>query len=116
MPYLVPSRTLTCPGQAMAANIQKYLVKEKYPPLIVFNRTASRADPLKEHGVIVAESLEEAVEKSDIIFTCVQSLPYSAEFSLQRTLLSKNISKRLLRSILLVNYLSNPQQFIPTSL
>jgi len=57
----------------MANNIQKYLTKEQYPPLIVFNRTASRADPLKEHGVIVAKSLEEAVQKSDIIYTCVRT-------------------------------------------
>jgi len=55
----------------MADNIQKYLKKEQYPSLIVFNRTASRADPLKEHGVIVAKSIEEAVQKSDIIYTCV---------------------------------------------
>ena len=75
---LVRNRTLTCVGQAMAANIQKFLAKEGYPPLIVWNRTPSRADPLKEHGVLVAKSLEEAVEKSDIIFTCVHISLYTS--------------------------------------
>lgn len=55
----------------MAANLQKHLSKESYPPLIVYNRTASRADPLKELGVRVATSVEDAVSKADIVFTCV---------------------------------------------
>lgn len=55
----------------MATNLQKYLSKEGYPGLIVYNRTASRADPLKELGVTVASSIEEAVNKSEIIFTTV---------------------------------------------
>jgi NAD binding domain of 6-phosphogluconate dehydrogenase len=109
---LLKNSILTCTGQAMAANIQKYLAKEKYPSLIVFNRTASRADPLTEQGVIVSKSLEEAVEKSDIIFTCVQSLSIVPNFSLPKTLLYKNISKRLRLSILLEKYLWNLRQFI----
>jgi 3-hydroxyisobutyrate dehydrogenase-like beta-hydroxyacid dehydrogenase len=55
----------------MAANLQKHLSKESYPSLIVYNRTASRADPLKEHGVTVATTIEEAVSKADIVFSCV---------------------------------------------
>jgi 3-hydroxyisobutyrate dehydrogenase-like beta-hydroxyacid dehydrogenase len=60
-------------GLAMAANIQKYLTKEGYPPLIVYNRTVSRADSLKELGVVVAHSIEEAVPKADIVFTTVRA-------------------------------------------
>jgi 3-hydroxyisobutyrate dehydrogenase-like beta-hydroxyacid dehydrogenase len=55
----------------MAANLQKHLYKEGYHALIVYNRTASRADLLKSQGVIVADSVEDAVSKSDIIFSCV---------------------------------------------
>ena len=55
----------------MAENLQKYLSKEGCPPLIVYNRTASRADPLKTQGAVVAKSIEDAVSKSDIIFSCV---------------------------------------------
>jgi 3-hydroxyisobutyrate dehydrogenase-like beta-hydroxyacid dehydrogenase len=55
----------------MAGNLQKHLSKESYPPLIVYNRTASRADPLKELGVIVATSVEDAVSKAHIVFTCL---------------------------------------------
>jgi 3-hydroxyisobutyrate dehydrogenase-like beta-hydroxyacid dehydrogenase len=58
----------------MAKNLQKYLSKEGYPPLIVHNRTSSRADPLKSSGAIVADSVEDAVSKSDIIFSCVSTL------------------------------------------
>jgi len=58
-------------GQAMAANLQKHLSKESYPSLIVYNRTASRADPLKEHGVMVATTIEEAVSKANIVFSCL---------------------------------------------
>ncbi len=39
----------------MAENLQKRLSKEGYPPLIVYNRTASRADPLKTKGAIVGK-------------------------------------------------------------
>lgn len=65
----------------MATNLQKYLSKEGYPPLIVFNRTASRADPLKSQGATVAESVEDAVTKSDIIFSCVCALANYSEVS-----------------------------------
>ncbi|OKL64422.1 hypothetical protein UA08_00858 [Talaromyces atroroseus] len=43
------------------------------PPWIVYNRTASRAHEFqaKNPGTVVAESVQEAVSKSDIIFTCV---------------------------------------------
>ena len=55
----------------MAGNLQRYLSQEGYPPLIVYNRTASRADPLKSKGANVATSVEDAVSKADIIFSCV---------------------------------------------
>jgi 3-hydroxyisobutyrate dehydrogenase-like beta-hydroxyacid dehydrogenase len=55
----------------MATNLQKFLAKEGYPNLIVYNRTASRADSLKELGVTIANTVEEAVKKSEIIFTTV---------------------------------------------
>jgi 3-hydroxyisobutyrate dehydrogenase-like beta-hydroxyacid dehydrogenase len=61
----------------MAENLQKHLTKEGYPPLIVWNRTASRADPLKTHGAIVANSVEDAVSKAEIIFTSVYSFYYN---------------------------------------
>ena len=44
-------------------------------PLIVFNRTTQKAEDLKaklpEGKSAVAQSIEEAVSKSDIIFTCL---------------------------------------------
>ena len=58
----------------MSENLQKHLSKEGYPPLIVWNRTASRADSVKKLGAIVADSVEDAVTKSDIIFSCVTPL------------------------------------------
>jgi hypothetical protein len=61
-------------GLAMADNLQKYLQKEGYPPLILYNRTTSRADPIKDKHVKVVESVEEAVKPSDIIFSCVSGL------------------------------------------
>ena len=44
-------------------------------PLIIFNRTQQRATDLAaklpEGKTVVASSLEEAVEKADIVFTCL---------------------------------------------
>lgn len=57
----------------MAANVQKYLKKEGYPSLIVWNRTVSRADPLKDLGVVVSPNIDDAVKRSDIVFTTVES-------------------------------------------
>jgi 3-hydroxyisobutyrate dehydrogenase-like beta-hydroxyacid dehydrogenase len=62
----------------MAENIQKYLIKEDYPSIIVWNRTATRADSLKKLGATLADSVEDAVAKADIIFT---SVPHSQVFS-----------------------------------
>jgi len=58
-------------GLAMADNLQKYLEKEGYPPLLVYNRTPSRADSIKDKHVKVVETVEDAVKPSDIIFSCV---------------------------------------------
>jgi len=70
--YSRPEMATDFIGFAMADNLQKYLAKEGFPPLIVHNRTTSRANTLKQQGVIVAESVEDAVSKSDIIFSCVR--------------------------------------------
>jgi 3-hydroxyisobutyrate dehydrogenase-like beta-hydroxyacid dehydrogenase len=64
----------------MANNIQKFLQKESYPPLIVFNRTASRADEIKDSHVKVADTLEAAVGPADIIFTCVTSESFPTDW------------------------------------
>jgi 3-hydroxyisobutyrate dehydrogenase-like beta-hydroxyacid dehydrogenase len=79
----------------MAENLQKYLTKEGYPPLTAWNRTASRADPLKTHGAIVANSVEDAVSKVEIIFISVYSFYCDkANESLQMTLLCRTSIKR----------------------
>jgi len=79
----------------MATNLQKHLSKQGYPDLIVYNRTASRADPLKELGVTVANTLEDAVKKSEIIFTTVSLPTYIADSSLQTMPRSKRHSRKL---------------------
>jgi 3-hydroxyisobutyrate dehydrogenase-like beta-hydroxyacid dehydrogenase len=60
-------------GAAMANNIQKHLNENDMPALLYTNRTLSRGDSLKEIGGIPCESVEELVQKSDIIFISVSS-------------------------------------------
>jgi 3-hydroxyisobutyrate dehydrogenase-like beta-hydroxyacid dehydrogenase len=78
----------------MATNLQKHLSKEGYPDLIVYNRTASRADPLKELGVTVANTLEDAVNKSEIIFTTVSLSTYVVNSSSRTMPWSKRRSRK----------------------
>jgi len=59
-------------GRGMVKNIVGKGPQDK--PLIIYNRTLSKADKLAgqtKGPIIVAKTLDEAVSKSDIIFTCV---------------------------------------------
>jgi len=47
-------------GLVMSENLQKHLSKEGYPPLIMWNRTTSRADSVKKLGAIVGDRVEDA--------------------------------------------------------
>ncbi|KAG0239772.1 hypothetical protein BGW41_007487 [Actinomortierella wolfii] len=56
-------------GYYMAANLQKYLTSRSLN-MTVWNRTRARADKLHHnHGVRVADSIEDVVAQSNIIFT-----------------------------------------------
>ncbi|KAG9306316.1 hypothetical protein G9A89_018199 [Geosiphon pyriformis] len=56
-------------GLPMALNLQNHLKENSRTPLVVYNRTASKAQALAEAGATVAHSLAEVVEKANIIFT-----------------------------------------------
>lgn len=62
-------------GIGMSKNLQKYLSSTGAPALIYTNRTLSRGESLKELGAIPVETVGEVAKKSDIIFSCVGSLP-----------------------------------------
>ncbi len=57
-------------GAGMAAN----LVRAGFD-VVVYNRTASRADPLVEAGAERAESPREVAERCPVVFTCVSDTP-----------------------------------------
>lgn len=57
-------------GSAMAMNIYK-----KGFPLIVYNRTRSKAEPFAKLGVPVANSPREVAEKSDVVIDMVTDAP-----------------------------------------
>jgi 3-hydroxyisobutyrate dehydrogenase len=57
-------------GSAMAMNIHK-----KGFPLIVYNRTRSKAEPFAKLGVPVANSPREVAEKSDVVIDMVTDAP-----------------------------------------
>ncbi len=57
-------------GQGMARN----LLKAGFP-LCVWNRTASRVQPLVDEGATAGESPADVAAKSDIIITCVSDTP-----------------------------------------
>jgi len=57
-------------GSAMAMNIHK-----KGFPLIVYNRTRSKAEPFAKLGVPVANSPREIAEKSDVVIDMVTDAP-----------------------------------------
>ncbi|BFZ63482.1 hypothetical protein YB2330_004604 [Saitoella coloradoensis] len=61
-------------GIGMSMNLHEHVRKttpEK--PLLVFNRTASKAEHLKASGATILTSVDELRSKSDIIFTCVSN-------------------------------------------
>jgi 2-hydroxy-3-oxopropionate reductase len=58
----------------MGKPMAKHLVKAGYP-LVVFNRTASKAQELVEIGAIQATSPKEVARQSDIIITMVSDSP-----------------------------------------
>ena len=58
-------------GAAMAKNMQRHLAANNSPPLIVFNRTASRMDPVIALGAIPSESESQLVAESGIVFISV---------------------------------------------
>lgn len=61
-------------GQAMALNIQKYLVANDYPSLRYTNRTMSRGAPLEELGAVPCAKVEDLPQSCDIIFISVSQL------------------------------------------
>lgn len=58
-------------GLAMAGNVQKYLQREGKPALKIWNRTASRGEPLVEMGAVACESIAGLVVQCDIVFISV---------------------------------------------
>ncbi len=62
-------------GAPMCAN----LVRKHDDTVYCYNRTASKAEPLKELGAVVCDSMTELAEKSDIIFTMVTDSKDSQE-------------------------------------
>lgn len=54
-------------GVHMATNLQKTLAKSNRK-LVVWNRTISKAESMKDTGVEIASSAEDVVDKADIIF------------------------------------------------
>ena len=57
-------------GQGMALNLRKAGF-----PLTVWNRTASKAEPVVDAGATLGSSPAEVAEKSDIIVVCVSDTP-----------------------------------------
>ncbi|RUS19061.1 hypothetical protein BC937DRAFT_88033 [Endogone sp. FLAS-F59071] len=60
-------------GAAMATNLQKHFSKNNLPAIVVYNRTVSRADPVRSFGASVADSAVEVVRRADIILTCLSN-------------------------------------------
>src|SRR5437879_11244168 len=61
-------------GSALAA---AFLAGER--PVTVWNRTSSRAEPLREAGAALADSLADAVRASDVTVMCVADQAAAAE-------------------------------------
>ncbi|KAJ5333549.1 uncharacterized protein N7506_007332 [Penicillium brevicompactum] len=55
-------------GLAMAGNVQKYIQREGKPALNIWNRTASRGEPLVALGAVSCESIAQLVAECDIVF------------------------------------------------
>ncbi|KAF0406842.1 NAD binding domain of 6-phosphogluconate dehydrogenase-domain-containing protein [Gigaspora margarita] len=56
-------------GLPMAINLQTHFSSSNLPPLIVYNRTFSKTQSVKEIGAIAATNLKQAIENANIIFT-----------------------------------------------
>ncbi|CAG8594060.1 12735_t:CDS:2, partial [Dentiscutata erythropus] len=56
-------------GLPMAINLQTHFSSNNLPPLIVYNRTFSKTQSVKEIGAIAANSLKQVIENANIIFT-----------------------------------------------
>ncbi|KAI9278420.1 NAD binding domain of 6-phosphogluconate dehydrogenase-domain-containing protein, partial [Phascolomyces articulosus] len=61
-------------GFQMAQRIHKQLVSVGGKPLLIYNRTASRAQDLKKHvpDIQIAESIKMLAQESDIVFTSLR--------------------------------------------
>ncbi|RUS32262.1 hypothetical protein BC938DRAFT_475926 [Jimgerdemannia flammicorona] len=68
-----PPADLSFPPLYQAANLQKHLTATGQPPLVVFNRSASRAEPLRALGAVVAASLADVSHRADVVFTCLSN-------------------------------------------
>jgi 3-hydroxyisobutyrate dehydrogenase-like beta-hydroxyacid dehydrogenase len=62
-------------GLAMALNLQTHLSTTKHSPLIYYNRTISRGDPLRALGARPAASVKDLFENAAIVFISVTCLP-----------------------------------------
>ncbi|KAF9582370.1 hypothetical protein BGW38_000290 [Lunasporangiospora selenospora] len=60
-------------GIHMAANLQTYLVSQSLPSITVWNRTQEKAAPVQALGAHVADTVDELVERSNVIFTCLSN-------------------------------------------
>ncbi|RIB27690.1 NAD binding domain of 6-phosphogluconate dehydrogenase-domain-containing protein [Gigaspora rosea] len=56
-------------GLPMAINLQTSFSSNNLPPLIVYNRTFSKTQSVKEIGAIAATNLKQVIEYANIIFT-----------------------------------------------
>lgn len=55
----------------MGSQMAMHVLKAGFTPMIVYNRTASKAQPLVEAGATLADSLKQVANQSDVVFTMV---------------------------------------------
>jgi 3-hydroxyisobutyrate dehydrogenase-like beta-hydroxyacid dehydrogenase len=67
-------------GTLMATNLQNYLKYNNGKNLLVWNRTPSKAQPLKAVGARLTETVAHLVEESDIVFLMLGSDAATKEF------------------------------------
>jgi len=60
-------------GLLMSQNLHKHLTSQSLPPLIVHNRTASRADTIVAQGAIFESDLSRLSQRCDVIFTSLSN-------------------------------------------
>lgn len=68
----------------MGSGMVQNLLKNGFN-VTVFNRTKSKADGIKHQNITIADSPKDAIEKSDIVITCVKN-----DSALEDVLFSKN--------------------------